>query len=112
MFEETIETAFRKQRQSEQLERDHFLDWVQETAEAEQQAELRQRIRDLELENESLQESSEPGNADTKEEFDRDLTLSDEAEVLADMLAEEEAESNPAERAPETTKQDESVESD
>lgn len=84
-----IEIASRKQRELEEIERDHFLEWVRETAEAEEQTELRQRIRDLELENDSLREFSEPDNADTKGEFEKDLILSDEAEVLSDILADE-----------------------
>lgn len=74
------------------MKRDRFLDWVHETAEAEEEAELRQRIRSLELENESLQvfEQEHVEHTDTREDFEKDLMLTDEAEVLGDMLAEEE----------------------
>jgi hypothetical protein len=95
---EAAETAFRRARQLEEAKREHFLDWVQETVEAEEKAELNQRIRDLELENESLSEFSGQEDAElSREEFERDLILSDAAEVLRDMLAEEELEHQPVE---------------
>ena len=93
---EAIESAFRRARQLEETSRENFLDWIQETVEAEEKAELNQRIRDLECENESLrefsgQENAEPEDA-SREEFERDLILADAAEVVRDMLAEEELE--------------------
>jgi hypothetical protein len=91
-----IEVAFRKERQLEETKREDFLDRFQETVEAEEKAELSQRIRDLECENESLRELSEEENAEpedvSREEFERDLILADAAEVVRDMLAEEEDE--------------------
>jgi hypothetical protein len=91
-----IEVAFRKQRQLEEEKREHFVDWIQETVEAEEKAELSQRIRDLECESESLREFSGQENAEpedvSREEFERDLVLADAAEVVRDMLAEEETE--------------------
>ena len=96
MFQEelaAIEVAFRKERQLEETKREDFLDRLQETVEAEEKAELNQRIRDLECENESLrdsgQENAEPEDV-SREEFERDLILADAAEVVRDMLAEEE----------------------
>jgi len=93
---EVAEAAFRRTRQLEEAKREHFLDWLHETVEAEEKAELNQRMRDLERENESLQEFSEQENAepedDSRQEFERDLVLSDAAEVVRDMLAEEEIE--------------------
>lgn len=76
----------------EDLKTKDFLDWIDEVAEAEEKAELRQRIRDLELENESLQgfEQEHVDQADTREDFEEDLVLTNEAEALGDMLAEEE----------------------
>ena len=48
-------------------------------------------MRELEPEYESLPEFAEEENEPvSKEEFERDQILSDEAEVLGDMLAEEE----------------------
>ena len=93
---ETIESAFRRQRQLEDTRREHYLDWIQETVEAEEKTELSQRIRDLECENESLrefpgQENIEPEDV-SREEFEKDLILADAAEVVRDMLAEEETE--------------------
>ena len=91
---EATEAAFRRQRQLEEEKREDFLDWIQETVEAEEKAELSQRVRDLECENESLREFSEQENAESasREEFERDLVLEDAAEVVRDMLAEEETE--------------------
>lgn len=93
---EAAEAAFRRQRQLEETKREGFLDWVQEAVEAEEKAELSQRIRDLECENESLQEFSAQENAEpedvSREEFERDLILADAAEVVRDMLAEDETE--------------------
>jgi hypothetical protein len=95
-----IEVAFRRARQLEETKREDFLDWIQDTVESEEKAELNRRIRDLECENESFrdcleQENAEPGE-DSREEFERDLILSDEAEVVGDMSAEEEIEHQPA----------------
>jgi cytochrome c-type biogenesis protein CcmH/NrfF len=88
-----IEIAFRKQRQLEETKREDFLDRLQETVEAEEKAELNQRIRDLECENESLRDSGqENAESASREEFERDLILADAAEVVRDMLAEEETE--------------------
>ena len=74
-------------------EREDFLKWIHEAAEAEEKAELREKIQQLELENESLQGSPEEPNVDplndSRDEFERDLLLMEQAEVLADMLAEE-----------------------
>ena len=98
---EVAEAAFRRTRQLEETKREHFLDWIHEAVEAEEKAELNQGMRDLERENESLQEFSGQENAepedDSREEFERDLTLSDAAEVVRDMLAEEEMEHQPVE---------------
>jgi hypothetical protein len=85
-----IDAAFRKQRELQELRQAEFLDWVHQTVEAGEKAELNQEIRDLELESESLgemvEEDSEPVS---REAFERDMALSDAAEVLADMLVEE-----------------------
>ena len=92
---EATEAAFRRQRQLEETKREDFLDRLQETVESEEKAELSQRIRDLECENESLrdsgQENAEPED-NSREEFEKDLILADAAEVVRDMLAEEETE--------------------
>ena len=90
---------FQREKELEERKKEHFLDWIQETAEAEEKAELRQRIRNLELENESLQEfyeqkKVEPTDA-VREEFAKDMKLSDEAEVLGEMLAEKEIDAHP-----------------
>jgi len=89
---EAVEAAFRKRRELEEQERADFLDWIGEIAEAEEKAELRQRIRDLELENESLQgfEQEHVEHVETREDFEKDLMLTNEAEVLGDILTEEE----------------------
>ena len=93
---EAIEVAFRRRRELEHVERDRFLDWIDEAAQAEEKGELRERTLKLEAENESLREFSQQENIDppdnSREEFERDLLLMDQAEVLADMLAEEEVE--------------------
>jgi plasmid stabilization system protein ParE len=93
---QVAETAFRRTRQLAEAKREHFFDWIQDTVEAEEKAELNQRIRDLESENESLrefsgQEDAEPED-DSREEFERDLILADAAEVVRDMLVEDETE--------------------
>ena len=89
---EAIEVAFRRRRELEDLEREDFLEWIHEAAEAEEKAELKQRIRNLELENESLQgfEQEHVEHTETREDFEKDLMLSDEAEVFSEMLADEE----------------------
>jgi len=97
---EAAEAAFRRTRQLEEAKREQLLDWIHEAVETEEKAELNQRMRDLERENESLQEFSEQEIAepeeDSREEFERDLILSDAAEVVRDMLVEEEIEHQPA----------------
>jgi len=93
---EVAEAAFRRTRQLEETKREQFLDWLHETVEAEEKAELNQRVRELERENESRREYPEQENVepeeDLREEFERDLILSDAAEVVRDMLADEELE--------------------
>jgi hypothetical protein len=88
---EAIEAAFHKRRELEQQERDVFLDWVRQAAEAKEKLELTERMHELELENRSLREVSEEEDAEpvTREEFERDLAHSNEAEVLSDMLTDE-----------------------
>jgi len=75
-----------------ETKRERFFDWVNETVETEEKAELRQEIRNLELENESLRsfEQENVEHMETREDFEKDLMLTNEAEVLGDMLAEEE----------------------
>jgi len=73
-----------------------FLEWIRETVEAEEKAELKQKIRDLELENESLREFSQQQSVENeiteREELEKDTMLDMQAEVLSDMLADEKTE--------------------
>lgn len=72
------------------------MDWVHETVEAEEKTELRQRIRNLELENEAQGfEQDHVEHSDTRDDFEKDLMLTNEAEVLVDMLAKKEIDRKP-----------------
>ncbi len=69
-------------------QRRRFLDWIHEVAETEEKAELRQRIRNLERENEYLRDSEEQETVEApdpdKAEFEKDTILSNEAGVLSE----------------------------